>query len=65
MPELLSLKEAADTLGLDPHTIRRWIKTEKLPGYKVVGQWRIKREYLDALLVPPPPTAPKPPTALV
>ncbi len=52
--ELLSVKEAAEFLGLSVSTIRRYIYDRRLPAYKVAGERlvRIRREDLEALLNP-------------
>ncbi|MCP4134919.1 MAG: helix-turn-helix domain-containing protein [bacterium] len=39
--DMYTVDEAADTLGLHPKTIRRFIREEKLKAHKVGGQWRI------------------------
>jgi excisionase family DNA binding protein len=47
---LLSPKQAAELLGLNKHTILRWIKTGRLPAQKLSAQtFRIRREDLDKL----------------
>ncbi|HID85803.1 MAG TPA: DNA-binding protein [Anaerolineae bacterium] len=52
--ELLSVREAADFLGLSVSTIRRYIRDGRLPAYRVAGErlLRIKRSDLEALLDP-------------
>ena len=52
--ELLSVKEAAEFLGLSVSTIRRYIYDRRLPAYKIAGERlvRIRREDLEALLDP-------------
>ncbi|MEJ2557843.1 MAG: helix-turn-helix domain-containing protein [Anaerolineae bacterium] len=50
----LSVRQAADLLSVSTRTIRRYIKQQYLPAYRVAGQptIRIKREDVDALLEP-------------
>ena len=47
----LSLVEAAEMTGLHTETLRRHVKTGKLPGRKIGGRWMIPR----ASLVPTEP----------
>jgi excisionase family DNA binding protein len=53
-PIYLSVRQAADLLSVSTRTIRRYIKQQYLPAYRVAGQptIRIKREDVDALLEP-------------
>jgi excisionase family DNA binding protein len=46
--QIMTPKEAAKYLSLHPITIYRLAKTGKLPGFKVGGQWRFKKNLLDA-----------------
>jgi excisionase family DNA binding protein len=52
--ELLSVREAADFLGLSVSTIRRYIHDRRLPAYRVAAErvLRIRRGDLEALLSP-------------
>ena len=57
MPELLTVDDVADILGMHPYTVRRWcrdgdLRHVVLPG----GRIRIHRTDLDALLRPSSPT---------
>ncbi len=45
--EFLSIKEVAQRLNLHEMTIYRLIKSKDLPAFKVGGQWRIQREFLE------------------
>jgi excisionase family DNA binding protein len=53
-PRWLSPTQAADRLGVDRRTIRRYIAGGQLRGYRVRGSRliRIDRHELDALLQP-------------
>lgn len=42
--EILTLKEVADYLKLTEKTAYRLAAEGKLPGFKVGGSWRFKRE---------------------
>ncbi len=48
--EFLSIKEVAQRLNLHEMTIYRLIKSKDLPAFKVGGQWRIRRQFLDEWL---------------
>jgi excisionase family DNA binding protein len=56
MTPYLTLAEAADRLGLDPKTIRRYIAAGKLAGYRIGdGRYvRVLASDVDALLRPIP-----------
>lgn len=45
--QIMTPKEAARYLGLHLITIYRLIKKGELPGFKVGGQWRFKKDLLD------------------
>jgi excisionase family DNA binding protein len=47
--ELLTVKEVAGRLKLNPQTVRRWIKRGLLPAARVGGkEWRIRESDLEA-----------------
>lgn len=46
---MLSVPEAADRVGRDPETVRRWIRTGKLRSQKVGTQHLIDENDLDQL----------------
>ncbi|MCG7878574.1 MAG: helix-turn-helix domain-containing protein [Candidatus Thiodiazotropha taylori] len=46
--EILTLKEVADYLKLAEKTAYRLAADGKLPGFKVGGSWRFKREDVSA-----------------
>jgi excisionase family DNA binding protein len=48
--EFLSIKEVAQRLNLHEMTIYRLIKSRSLPAFKVGGQWRVRRQFLDEWL---------------
>ena len=42
--QIMTLKEVAKYLGVHTMTVYRLLKEKKLPGFKVGGQWRTKKE---------------------
>ena len=46
--EILTLKEVADYLKLAEKTAYRLAAEGKLPGFKVGGSWRFKREDIES-----------------
>ncbi len=50
--KLLRIKEAADMLGVNPETLRRWDKEGKLPAVKVSirGDRRYKPEDIEKFI---------------
>ena len=49
--QIMTLKEVAKYLGVHTMTVYRLLKEKKLPGFKVGGQWRTKKEVLDGFLL--------------
>ena len=50
--EWLTLKQAAELVGVTPRTVQNWIKNGKIRGYQVVGRIRVKQSDVDALYQP-------------
>ena len=50
--EWLTLKQAAELVGVTTRTVQNWIKNGKIKGYQVVGRIRVKRSDVDALYQP-------------
>ena len=48
MDDLLTTRQLQNLLQLDRVTIYRMLNAGRLPGFKVGGQWRFRREDLDA-----------------
>jgi excisionase family DNA binding protein len=46
--EILTLKEVATYLKLGERTVYRLVQAGELPGFKVGGSWRFRREDLIA-----------------
>jgi excisionase family DNA binding protein len=47
--EFLSVDQVAGILGLQPRTVRSFIKERRLKARKLGKEWRIRRQDLDAL----------------
>ena len=45
--QIMTPKEAAKYLGLHLITVYRLVKKGSLPGFKIGGQWRFKKDFLD------------------
>jgi excisionase family DNA binding protein len=58
--ELLTVKEVAARLKLNPQTVRRWIRSGRLRGVRVGTRgWRVKAEEVLARSSAPAPLAPE------
>ena len=49
--QIMTPKEAAKYLGFHLVTIYRLLKKHAIPGTKIGGQWRFKKDILDAWLL--------------
>ena len=49
--QIMTTKEIARYLGVHEMTVYRWLKKGVLPGFKIGGRWRSKKDLLDAYLV--------------
>ncbi len=45
---LMTIEDLADYLKVSRRTIYEWLKQNKIPAVKLVGQWRFKRDKIDA-----------------
>jgi excisionase family DNA binding protein len=45
---MLTVKEIATLLRVDEKTVYRLAKKRELPGFKVAGAWRFKREDIES-----------------
>jgi excisionase family DNA binding protein len=52
--EIMDISEAASYLNIKKGTLYRLAKAGQIPGTKIGGQWRFKRERLDELFRMPP-----------
>jgi len=48
--DLMTIQDVATYLKVKKRTIYGWVKKGKIPAIKTVGQWRFKKEKLDAWL---------------
>lgn len=49
LPEMLSVKETAQRLGISYATCLKAAHLQELPFEKILGQFRISRAYVDAI----------------
>ncbi len=47
---LMTIEELASYLKVTRRTIYDWLKNNKIPAVKLVGQWRFKKDKIDAWL---------------
>lgn len=47
---LMTIEDLAGYLKVSRRTIYEWLKANKIPALKLIGQWRFKREKIDAWL---------------
>lgn len=47
MDEILTANEAADYLKINVRTVYRLIREGRIPGRKVGGSWRFRKDILD------------------
>jgi len=45
---LMTIDDLAQYLKVTRRTIYEWLKHNKVPAVKIVGQWRFKKEKIDA-----------------
>ncbi len=50
MDRLLPIEEAAGLLTVHPNTLRRWLRSGRVPGLKLAGAWRVKASTLQAII---------------
>lgn len=50
MKEILTPREAAEYLSVHVRTIYRLVKSREIPGRKIGGSWRFKKDALDEWL---------------
>jgi len=48
--KLWTVKEVAEYLQLDEHTVYRMARKGEIPAYKVAGQWRFKKDSIEKWL---------------
>ncbi|MCK5580794.1 MAG: helix-turn-helix domain-containing protein [Candidatus Omnitrophica bacterium] len=47
---LMTIEELAAYLQVKKRTVYEWLKKGKVPAIKIVGQWRFKKDKIDAWL---------------
>lgn len=47
---LMTIEDLAEYLKVTRRTIYDWVKHDKIPALKLVGQWRFKKDKIDAWL---------------
>ena len=45
---LMTIDDLSDYLKVTRRTIYDWVKHNKIPALKLVGQWRFKKDKIDA-----------------
>jgi excisionase family DNA binding protein len=45
--EIMTVKQVAEYLQMDEHTIYKLSRSGKIPALKIAGQWRYKKEVID------------------
>jgi len=45
---LMTIDDLADYLRVTRRTIYEWLKQNKIPAVKLVGQWRFRKDRIDA-----------------
>ncbi|OIO39578.1 MAG: hypothetical protein AUJ72_00395 [Candidatus Omnitrophica bacterium CG1_02_46_14] len=49
--QIMTTKEIAKYLGVHEMTVYRWLKKGVLPGCKIGGRWRSRKDLLDSHLM--------------
>lgn len=52
--QLLTLREAAEVLRLNPRTVREYVQRGEIEGRIIGGRWRFRRADLDAFFADAP-----------
>lgn len=47
---LMTIDDLAEYLRVTRRTIYGWVKQNKIPALKLVGQWRFRKDKIDAWL---------------
>ena len=55
--ELMTIDELTNYLKVSRRTIYEWLKQNKIPAMKIVGQWRFRKDKIDAWLEQQPHAA--------
>jgi len=57
MDRLLTTREVAARLGVDPKTVLRYLRQQKLKGSRIGRDYRISESSVNVLLMPTPQAA--------
>ena len=49
--QIMNPKQAAQYLGFHPVTLYRLVKSQRIPAMKIGGQWRFRKDVLDAWMI--------------
>lgn len=49
--QVMTTREISKYLGVHEMTVYRWLKKGVLPGFKIGGRWRSKKDVLDQYLL--------------
>lgn len=56
MDKLLSIADAAEVLGVEPDTLRKWVQKKQITHYRIVGRPKFKQadleRFIDRQVVP-------------
>jgi len=45
--EIMTVKQVAEYLQMDEHTIYKLARSGQIPSVKIAGQWRFKKDVID------------------
>ena len=45
--EIMTVKQVAEYLQMDEHTIYKLARSGQIPSIKIAGQWRFKKKIID------------------
>ena len=45
--EIMTVKQVAEYLQMDEHTIYKLARSGQIPSLKITGQWRFKKKIID------------------
>jgi len=45
--EIMTVKQLAEYLQMDEHTVYKLARSGQIPSLKIAGQWRFKRDVID------------------
>ncbi len=48
--EIMTVKQVAEYLQMDEHTVYKLARSCLIPSVKIAGQWRFKKELIDKWL---------------